>query len=1389
MFELRVHVESLRHDDGRRWRAKVVSAAGSTRWITVPHLTAPACQSIPPHAAASWADFLAHCAPNETKWTPPPGVLKEVGAAVWRELLATADFPAQLERARARAASEPLRVALVLEDDGGEQLDAALFDCPFELAYRTDPGGFVFHSPALPAVRVVSGPDERNAHLGAGARVAIVTAHDDARPEPTPEQLGSHASSLEAAVRGRGWTPVLLPGATPADVERLLRAPERLDVLYVVCHGEDDPNRSGRLALRGGDLTGERLGALLAERTDLRLDPVQLVVLVACSSARPLVRRWSAGMAEWVARCGRAVAAIGFQADMSVAGGLRFGEQLLRGLCDEAALEPAFAAARRSVPEPEWALPLLYTRLLDRNAAPPDGGRRPRAPELPPLRAPLPRSVKPTFTGRERELAELRASLERSETAVVTSLEGQGGIGKSELAAVLAHEARAAGREVVWLERPGRDLRAALVALLRARTPDLQVAPERSDEDLALDLRRELGPYDGLLVLDDVEAARDLDALRPGAGWSLLVTTRQPDLVPGGRRLELGPLSPAEALTLLSRVAWGPDEPPAEHRAAAEELVETLGRVPLHLELAGATLRTSLVTPGEYRAALLAGTGVAQTDLAHVRARVFEGTLAGLGPAERETFLALGVFPACGVRAEHVAWGFDEPEPVVTRRLDRLVRHRLVAFSPETGRYGLHPLARAVARETARAEPAAWDQICLRAARLMDHLRDWLLLPVGVTTAGAYDRWSRTTELFDTMNWEDGRNCARSVSLSRALSTADMFRQLSWTPAARLRAVELALDLACGHAIASAEALHRQGIAQAHRDPASASALEAFADSLQHFRAAGSALGEANVLRARADLLLTLDHFRPARTDLGAALRLYRDLGDRLGQAETTRALGTAKLHEGDRAGAAADFEEALLLAGAVDDPLCLANVLLGRGHARQLGDDLNGAVQDYEAARLHFARVAHAGGQAHALCGRGSVRKQRSDLVGASQDYEEALALYSASNDVLGTANALRGRGDVRLRRGELDEAEHDYSAAAELHRQRGNFNGLAADLKSRGDVHLRRGDLVHARRDYKAALALHRQARDPTGEAAALLALGDLHLRGDLPKAASAYERALTLFRTIGSRLGEANVLSAQGHLLRAQGSLRGAIDRHTKALELHASIGDQWAQARDYENRGNAYADLGDGPDGQRDLASALEILRSKGDNVGEARATLHLGKLKLRLGDIEGAESELAAALKICDESCNRQCRAEALTLRGVLRLRRDDVAGALRDWDDALTLYAAVPSPSGQATILMARGHLAKNSSAFEEALRWYSSAEKLCRVAGDTGTLSSILSETAAVQASTGASTARRVALEAHALALRCGNQYALRLAASVVDRLDPPPTAARAPNPAPTEG
>ncbi|WP_405592475.1 FxSxx-COOH system tetratricopeptide repeat protein [Streptomyces sp. NBC_01092] len=213
-----------------------------------------------------------------------------------------------------------------------------------------------------------------------------------------------------------------------------------------------------------------------------------------------------------------------------------------------------------------------------------DGG--PRLPGTPPRVSNLPERDS-AFTGRESELADVRVRLaHEGRVAVIALHEGAGG-GRSRLAFEYAH--RFSGEyDVVWWvsaenlvripEQLGKLARAMGVA--RVGTSPGAVLPA-----LAAELRSR--PR-WLLVFDSADDPAVVTHIPDGPGH-VLVTSRDPDL-----RLSIPAVS-LDVLSVRASVALLRSRRPKLSHDDAVRLAESLGHLPLALEMAGALLSTMSV--------------------------------------------------------------------------------------------------------------------------------------------------------------------------------------------------------------------------------------------------------------------------------------------------------------------------------------------------------------------------------------------------------------------------------------------------------------------------------------------------------------------------------------------------------------------------------------------------------------------------------------------------------------------------------------------------------------------------------------------------------------------------------------------------------------------------
>ena len=210
------------------------------------------------------------------------------------------------------------------------------------------------------------------------------------------------------------------------------------------------------------------------------------------------------------------------------------------------------------------------------------------------------------FVGRTVELETLRQALTATGRSAITqsrqAISGLGGIGKTQLALAYAYAHLGDYDLVRWLraEEPS-----VLAADYAAMAPALGLDRGMPDQAaLVTAIRGKLERTDRwLLVFDNAGEPGALDPYLPRTGGGhVLVTSRWQDWEGTAAPLELEMLPEAEAVALLLGEGAGD---PAE-RAAAAELAEELGCLPLALAQARAFMRARKLGVAGYRQQLAA---------------------------------------------------------------------------------------------------------------------------------------------------------------------------------------------------------------------------------------------------------------------------------------------------------------------------------------------------------------------------------------------------------------------------------------------------------------------------------------------------------------------------------------------------------------------------------------------------------------------------------------------------------------------------------------------------------------------------------------------------------------------------------------------------------------
>ncbi|MDG4820724.1 BTAD domain-containing putative transcriptional regulator [Asanoa sp. WMMD1127] len=961
-------------------------------------------------------------------------------------------------------------------------------------------------------------------------------------------------------------------GAYRLDVDPASVDAHRFTALVAEARECDDPHRRGELlraALglwRGPALDDigpgrERLGARLEEARraalDLRIEAdleagrqAELIgELTERRAGAPLDERLAGQLMTALHRDGRRTEALAVYGDV---------RDRIR---DQLGLDPGDELRR------------LHTALLrdEPGLRPAPAGRAP---------AQLPANV-PDFVGRAELLDQLDGIVADGRTTVVVSaIDGAGGVGKTALAVRWAHRVadrfpdgqlfvNLRGYEAAPAVRPVD----ALARFLRALGVPGDRVPTDADEAAAL-FRSEIAGRKMLVVLDNAATADQVRPLLPGTPTCVVVVTSRGQLggltaSHGARRLTVDRLSEAEAVLLLRTIigAARVDASPA----AARDLVRACGHLPLAVRIAAARLDAEPSTSlADYTRALdLDQLTIAGDELAGVRA-TFRASYERLEPLEQRLFRLLGALPGTDVDATGAGALAALSAAAAGAALDGLVAAHLVT-TPRPGRFGLHDLLRAYARELSDETEAEAAVGRLHAhylahadaagRRLYPHM---IRLPLGDLPAAGFPTNPAALAWLDA----EHRNLLAAIGHAAtagprpgAGQLTDALRGYFWQGSHTvdwLTAVQASLAAAEAEGDQRAQAAMRTSIAlarQSQGDLAGAAAeFEAAADLSAR---AGWAHGQAAAAGNLGVVLKNMGDFAGSARSSERALELHRANGYRPGEASTLITLGGLYHDLGELRRAADYCVTALLMHEEIGSPvgqMIALNNLAAVEHL--LGEQT--AADRFRAAMELQSEVAKAYSAAHLLAGLATVQRDRGELTEALANAEAALgkAREAADPAIEGDILSLVGTvhhwlGDPVRAIGEHRKALALLGAGNEWVRTRSTIS-LAAALRETGE-------LAEAAELVSTALADAQRSGHRILAGNAYLVLGSIQLRtGDIDRAVESGQRALITHRETGHRLGEARALRLLGDIARANGLGTIAREQWHASLSLLSEVG---------------------------------------------------------------------------------------------------------------------------------------------------------------------------------------------------------------------------------------
>lgn len=572
----------------------------------------------------------------------------------------------------------------------------------------------------------------------------------------------------------------------------------------------------------------------------------------------------------------------------------------------------------------------------------------------------------------------------------------------------------------------------ALAGFLRALGVPGTEIPDGADDRASL-YRSRLAGRRVLVLLDNARDSEQVRLLLPGDPSCAAVITSRDALAglcatDGARRLELDVLPLSDAVSLL-RALIGPraDEP-----AVTAELASLCARLPLALRIA-ADLAVRSQTSLEHLVADLQAhrldwldTG---DDRANIRA-VFSWSIRQLSASAAETFTLIGLHPGSDLDAYATAAlaGIDAVQSRQT--LNRLHRANLLqATGP--GRYGMHDLLRAYARDLAASLDAGF---CEQAdTRLLDYYLSAAAAAMDALFPAEAHQRPRISQvapvLPDLGRAADARTWLDRERANLIATIVQCARRARAEYAAQLAGI-LFRYLMMGHHLAEAAVVYEH--------------------TLHAARQCGDWAAEAHALNGLGSVAGLKGRFRDAGGHYRAALECYCRLGDRAGEARVLNSIGITEQRLNNCQSAAGYHRRAIAVFQDSGDDFGTARALAELAHAEAALNLHDDAAEHLQSAMLVFRDAKDHVREAQALSQIGEISVHRGQFARAADCFEQSPGIFRRADHPTGIAAQLYNLGDLVLRQGTYESAVSYQRQALSWFRRAGDQYGEVLTLRS---------------------------------------------------------------------------------------------------------------------------------------------------------------------------------------------------------------------------------------------------------------------------------------------------------------------------------------------------
>ncbi|MGK7879612.1 MAG: tetratricopeptide repeat protein, partial [Crocosphaera sp.] len=827
----------------------------------------------------------------------------------------------------------------------------------------------------------------------------------------------------------------------------------------------------------------------------------------------------------------------------------------------------------------------------------------------------------------------------------------------------------------------------------------------------------------------------DIKELRPGGKLcGVIVTTRNQNLpfsldVPEKATVRLRSLPKKDALDLLRKILG--DTRINSELAAAKQLAQLVGRLPLALQVVGANLRRkpcSLETfleslQGQKNKLKLVSRLRLRGDTDFDVEASLNLSLELLQPEEIDFFACLSVCAEEGFALETaIATAGCEDQWDAEEFLDRLCELSLLNYvETEENRFVLHPLIREYAKSLAeerelltsaakrhaefflewlQSENFDDETVVTKVAKNLDDViiaTEWLQNNEAETKQRNMEDYQFVLQLQDV--FEEYGYWDKAITLMRRFqSWAEEFDD--WNLVVRYQMHE-ARYLSFSEDFEQAE--DRLNVAKAN--------LPKIADQKTRKRRESKVL---NVLGGVFDKQNKRDE---AIQTFREELLIDEELNNHRFIAIVCNRLGNLLISQDKLEEAQQAFERNIAIAQTLDDQSSVAIRLNCLGGVLEKQRKLEEAQKAFE-QQIAIAQTLDDQSQLAITWNcLGKVLQKKGELEEAQQAFEQQIAIAQTLDDQSSLAIGWNCLGGLFEKQGKLEEAQQAFEQQIAIAQTLDDQLPLAIVLNCLGKVLQKQGKLEEAQQAFEQQIAIAQTLNDKSNRAIGFQYLAEVLQKQEVEIIQNSFEKRIASSKETNNELallGIAMSLQCFGKLLQQQGKLQKAQKAFEQEIAITKQLNNQSQLAIGWNRLGRVLHKQGKLKEAQNAFEQEIAIAKQLNNQSPVAIGWNHLGRVLHKQGKLKEAKHAFEDSIRIANTINNHFCLISSCTSLWKLLKQQVNLEEAQNIFQNNMVIVEILNNkPSKYASILHSLAILEKSKRNFDQARQFLQQSQEI----------------------------------------------------------------------------